>query len=139
MGNTTVYVIKATDLKETNEMYKKIYETWSKIVIKCVIPYVVLISTNVLIIKTFLNLNERPRKEKGEHNTADDHDNESNDSLRLHTNIRGLRQRQSQVNLGYLNLVISMVFLLCYSLIWIWAVTDFVALNPISSKVSYVH
>jgi hypothetical protein len=131
--NITVYVIKATKLKEKSEMYKKIYETWSKIVIKCVIPYVVLISTNVLIIKTFLNLNERPREEEGEEYSPDDYENYGNDSLRLHTNIRGLGQRQSQVNLGFLNLVISMLFLMCYSLIWIWTVTDFMALNPDST------
>ena len=138
IGNLTVYVLKHEDFKIHNQIYKVIYETISKLIVKCIVPYVCLIATNILMVRTFYNLKCIPRRE-----IEDDHQLESDDqqrqsgeenqqlhsiqdgvALRFHTGDRGLNLRQSQINLGFLNLAISVVFLLCYSIIWLWAVHD---------------
>ena len=126
--NTTLYVIKHTDLKSKNPAYHLIYDIVCKLIIMCVIPYVLLLTTNALMVITFCNLNRMPKKEEEEDQPlANDHERlEGQESLRIHTNSKEMKVRQSQINLGFLNLSITVIFLLCYSLRWFWSVHDLV-------------
>ena len=125
VGNATVYLIKHTNLKIYNQYYKLFYENVSKLVIKCVVPYIVLISTNVLIVRTLCRFDYTIKKRKPR--TIDFENSEErkkSSQLRLHTNARGVYLRESQIDLGIINLAITIVFLICYSLIWIWVIYD---------------
>ena len=181
--NTTLYLVKQTDFKLNNQEYKIVYEIILKLLVKSVLPYALLITTNLLIIRAFCNLKYRPMKQgdtdlrndmnnkKGslesqrhkesfefqtgnlsdmKQSCSKDMENENiddmsldvinldelrkSDSLRLHTGPRGLVLRQSQINLGFLNLAITIVFLMCYSIIWLWAIPDFISLLKSSSS-----
>ena len=132
--NVTLYVLKHTELKKRNTTYLIMNDIICKLFIKCIIPYILLLTTNILMVRTFCNLNQTPEKEEEEE--AEEEENEhlngpheslaAQDSMRIHTSSRGIRMRQSQINLGFLNLSITVVFLLCYSLIWFWAVHDII-------------
>ena len=86
------------------------------------------------MVRTFCNLNQAPKKDDEEDEEAEKEVREhlngphesltAQDSMRIHTSSREIRMRQSQINLGFLNLSITVVFLLCYSLIWFWAIHD---------------
>ena len=82
------------------------------------------------MVRTFCNLKQKPKKEEKENNEKDEPPDdgrpsfETQESMRIHTNSREIRIRQSQINLGYLNLSITVVFLACYSLRWSWAIFD---------------
>ena len=125
--NTKVYLMKHTDLK-LNPTYHLTYEIVCKLVIMCVIPYVLLLTTNFLMVQKFCNLKRMPRKEEEEDQPlADDRESlKGQDSMRIHTNSREMKVRQSQVNLAFLNLSITVVFLMCYSLRWFWSMHDLV-------------
>ena len=128
--NTTIYLIVHTELKKENCTYLIIYDIICKVIMKCIIPYILLLTTNLLMVRTFCNLKQKPKKEERENNEEDEPlDNgresfETQESMRIHTNSREIRIRQSQINLGYLNLSITVVFLACFSLRWSWAIFD---------------
>ena len=128
--DTTIYLIVHTDLKKENFTYLIIYDIVCKIIMKCVIPYILLLATNLLMVRTFCNLKQKTKKEEKENNEEDEPPDdgrpsfETQESMRIHTNSREIRIRQSQINLGYLNLSITVVFLACYSLRWSWAIFD---------------
>ena len=133
VGNTTLYLVKQTDLKLFNNHYKVIYETIGKLVVKCVVPYLVLITTNALILRAFVALKFTQKKQENEEGSENDTEEKEAESmegnkLRIHTSSKGVYLRESQVNLAFLNLVIAIVFLLCYSLLWIWIIHDCIIL-----------
>ena len=53
LRNTTIYVILGTGLK-SKESYQIAYETVAKLIVRCLIPYLILITTNVLIVRGFI-------------------------------------------------------------------------------------
>ena len=129
--DTTINVIKHSDFKINSLEYQIVYETIFKLIIKCVIPYITMITTNVLVVRTFCTLKITIKKEEDDNDKSEENQ-ESNDpnegmALRLHTSRERMSLRQSQINLGYFNLVITLIFLLCYSIIWLWAIRDFLA------------
>ena len=136
-GNTTVYLIKHTNLKINNKYYKIFYENVSKLVIKCVVPYFMLISTNVLIVRTLCKFDYTIKKRKPRViDFEDSEERKKSSQLRLHTSARGVYLRESQIDLGIVNLAITIVFLICYTLIWIWVIYDLkVLLGSSISKV----
>ena len=90
-----------------------------------------LITTNVFVVRAFCTLKIAIKKEEDD-NEESEENRESNDpnegtALRLHTSRERMSLRQSQINIGYFNLVITLIFLLCYSIIWLWAIRDFLA------------
>ena len=48
------------------------------------------------------------------------------DSMHIHLSLKQQRIRKSQVDLAIVNFVIALIFLFSYSLVWIWAIYDFV-------------
>ena len=128
--NTTIYLVLHTELKKENCTYLIIYDIICKLIMKCIIPYILLLTTNLLMVRAFCNLKQKPKKKDKLNNEEDQplHNRqesfETQESMRIHTNLREIRIRQSQINLGYLNLSISVVFLACYSLRWSWAISD---------------
>jgi len=139
VSNSTVYVIKSTKLK-SNKHYMIIYEIVFKFVVKCVFPYILLISTNVLVLRAFLNYNYTLKNEEGDIENIEENNErvrKTSKDMRLHTNARGIYLRESQVNLGIFNLAIVGVFLACYSVICVWGIYDLIMLvNPSPKKVS---
>lgn len=140
IADTTVNVIKNSSFKVRNIEYKIIYETVLKLIVKCVVPYVCMITTNLLVVRTFYNFKSKPRMEEEEDVTTEANyerrDTNEGSSLRFHIGQRGMRLRQSQINLGFLNLAITLVFLLCYSIIWLWAIRDtWILFDTFQSKV----
>ena len=125
--NTTLYIVAHTKLKRENCTYLIIYDIIFKLIIKCFIPYLLLLTTNLLMVRTFCELKQTPKKEEQEEDEPlnNEHENiAAHDSMRIHTNSREIKIRQSQINLGYLNLSISVVFLSCLSIRWSWALFD---------------
>merc|ERR1739844_126535 len=56
---------------------------------------------------------------------------DKSDALCVHVSNRHRYLRQSQIDLAIINLMIALVFLTSYSLVWVWAVYDFVCyLSP---------
>ena len=79
------------------------------------------------MVRTFCKLKQAPKKEEQEEEEPLNNIHENivpQDSMRIHTNSREIKIRQSQINLGYLNLSISVVFLSCLSIRWSWALFD---------------
>ena len=64
--DTTIYLIVHTDLKKENFTYLIIYDIVCKIIMKCVIPYILLLATNLLMVRTFCNLKQKTKKEEKE-------------------------------------------------------------------------
>ena len=127
MTNTTLYIIAHTDLKRESCTYLVIYDIIFKLITKCFIPYILLLTTNLLMVRTFCKLKQTPKKEEQEEEEPLNNIHENivaQDSMRIHTNSREIKIRQSQINLGYLNLSISVVFLSCLSIRWSWALFD---------------
>lgn len=125
--NTDIYLVSYTKLVLDNSSYLVIYDIICKLTIKCIIPYILLLSTNLLIIRALCKMKQTPREEiEGEDEPLDSgHENlEVQDPMRIHTNSRDITQRRSEVNLGYFNLSITAVFLVCYSLRVSWASFD---------------
>ena len=125
--NTTIYHVSYTRLVLDNSSYLVIYDIICKLTIKCIIPYILLLSTNLLMVRTLYKMKQTPREEIEEEDVPLDngHENfEVQDPMRIHTNSRDIRQRQSEINLGYFNLSITAVFLVCYSLRVSWALFD---------------
>ena len=133
LKNATIYLLQQTDLK-MNKSYNIIYETGCKLVVKCIAPYILLISTNLFMVRVFFDLYRTTYNEERQPDPEEDQGGQQTDGLRVHTTTTGARERQSQVNLGFLNLAISIVFMMCYSLIWLWAIYDLVGLFKISSS-----
>ena len=123
LRNTTIYVIVGTGLK-SNENYQIAYETVCKLIVKCIIPYCILITTNVLIVRGFITSHKALQYVPENNEVTESSDIQTRCTLRLHTSHKGARRRRLNVNLGILNLGIAVVFLLCYSLIWLWVVFD---------------
>ena len=116
------------------------------------IPYICLISLNVYIVRTLYSakysiiidkncsasLNER-QKDGGERQMkatmkslkSFDSSGEQTDALCIHVSNKHRYLRQSQIDLAIINLMIALVFLISYSLVWVWAIYDFVCyLSP---------
>ena len=127
MTNTTLYIIAHTDWTRESCTYLVIYDIIFKLITKCFIPYILLLTTNIFMVRTFCKLKQTPKKEEQEEDQPLNDVHESftaHDSMRIHTNSREIKIRQSQINLGYLNLSISVVFLSCLSIRWSWALFD---------------
>ena len=125
--NTTLYIVAHTELKRINCTYLVIYDIIFKLIVKCFIPYILLLTTNIFMVRTFCELKQTPKKEEQEEDQPLNDIPESfiaHDSMRIHTNSKEIKIRQSQINLGYLNLSISLVFLSCLSIRWTWALFD---------------
>lgn len=150
-GNTTLYETKPTSLGKSS-VYFQVYHTALKLVIKSVIPYICLISLNVCVVKTLYSakysviidknssgsINERQKDGSERQMKATmkslksvDLNGEESDALCVHVSNRHRYLRQSQIDLAIINLMIALVFLTSYSLVWVWAVYDFVCyLSP---------
>ena len=150
-GNTTLYETKPTSLGKSS-VYFQVYHTALKLVIKSVIPYICLISLNVCVVKTLYSakysviidknssgsINERQKDGSERQMKATmkslksvDLNGEESDALCIHVSNRHRYLRQSQIDLAIINLMIALVFLTSYSLVWVWAVYDFVCyLSP---------
>ena len=70
--NATVYLLKHTDLKLSNSHYTILYETIGKLIVKCVVPYLLLMSTNALILRDFFALKYTHRREDSSNSIEDD-------------------------------------------------------------------
>ena len=138
LKNTTVYLIKHTNFKILNQYYHIFYENVFKLLVKCIVPYIVLISTNVLIVRTLCQFDYTITKRKSDAGLLENSDERKKSSqLRLHTNAKGVYLRESQVHLAIVNLAITIIFLICYSMIWFWVIYDLsVLLGPGVSMVS---
>ena len=150
-GNTTLYETKPTTLGKSS-VYFQVYHTALKLVIKSVIPYICLISLNVCVVKTLYSakysviidknssgsINERQKDGSERQMKATmkslksvDLNGEESDALCVHVSNRNRYLRQSQIDLAIINLMIALVFLISYSLVWVWAIYDFVCyLSP---------
>ena len=117
LGNSTVYQIKHTDLKVCDRNYKIFYVIASKLVVKCIVPYIMLISTNVIIVRKLYQFDYTIRR-KQIYQIDCEHieERKRTSELRLHTNARGVNLRESQKILGIVNLAITLAFLVCYSI-----------------------
>ena len=125
LGNSTVYLIKHTNMKVYDENYKIFYENVSKLVVKCVVPYIILISTNLQIVRTLRQFDYTIKRTKiYQIDFENSEERKRTSQLRLHTNARGVYLRESQIILGIVNLAIALVFLVCYSMIWVWVIHD---------------
>ena len=138
LKDTTVYLIKHTNFKILNQYYHIFYENVFKLLVKCIVPYIVLISTNVLIVRTLCQFDYTITKRKSDAGLLENSDERKKSSqLRLHTNAKGVYLRESQVHLAIVNLAITIIFLICYSMIWFWVIYDLsVLLGPGVSMVS---
>ena len=137
IGNTSIYFIGRTNLG-SSVLYQQIYSTGTKLVLKCIIPYISLISLNVLIVKTLYGLrytlsndymidgkiNEEQKNNRQRKITLSS--NGETSPLYAHVSIKEQYIRGSQVDLAFVNLAIAAVFLISYSIIWVWAVYDFI-------------
>ena len=131
--NTSIYHVSYTRLFLENSSYLVIYDIICKLTIKCIIPVILLLSTNLLMIRGLLKLKQTPKEENVGEDKPFDNVHESlrwtlrrncEDPMRIHTNLRDIRQRQSEIYLGHFNLSITSVFLVCYSLRVTWALFD---------------
>ena len=138
--NTTIYWNSLTNLRK-NAAYQQIYHTGLKLILKCIIPYICLISLNVLIVKTLYGVRytlstdntsqsdildkmintERQRK-------VTISSNAQSEPLHIHVSDKQQYIRRSQIDLAIVNLAIAIMFLISYSLIWVWAIYDFIQL-----------
>ena len=127
-------------MKVYDKNYKIFYETVSKLVVKCVLPYLMLISTNVLIVRKLCQFDYTIKRGRIHQTDFEDSEEpEKSNQLRLHTNARGVHLRESQINLGIVNLAITLVFLVCYSMIWVWVIYDLhELLSPSTSEVRMI-
>ena len=137
IGNATIYMIQPTSLYN-NSIYQQIYRTGLKLLFKCIVPYISLISLNAMILKTLSSIryveSDKDRrngiKDKEQSNErirtlTMSSDNET-DCLHIHLSDKEQYMRQSQVDLAIVNFAIAVMFLISYSLIWVWAIHDFV-------------
>ena len=137
VGNTTIYFAKGTRLGNSS-LYRQIYSTGTKLIFKCIIPYICLISLNVLIVKTLYGVrytlsNDDMNDEKINKERNNDRQRKAtvssigeSDPLYVHVSDKQQCLRRSQVDLAFVNLAIAAVFLISYSLIWVWAIYDFI-------------
>ena len=85
--------------------------------------------TNVLIVRGFITAYKASQYGSENIEVSESSDVQTRCTLRLHTSHKGARRRRLNVNLGLLNLAIAVVFLLCYSLIWLWVIFDLYKLS----------
>ena len=137
IGNTTLTLIEPTSLEE-NAIYIQAYHSVFKVILKCIIPYICLIFLNVSIVRKIYSVRysivNDSLNEETIHNRQNDRKgltavmSSPGDSveLKVHASIKEHYIRKSQVSLATVNLAIAIIFLLSYSLIWVWAIYDFV-------------
>ena len=127
-------------MKVCDKNYKIFYEIVSKVVVKCIVQYIMLISTNVIIVRKLYQFDYTIRRKQIHQIDCENIEERKRTSeLRLHTNARGVYLRESQIILGIVNLAISLVFLVCYSMIWVWAIHDLHYLfSPSTSEVRMI-
>lgn len=135
MGNKTLYLIKHSDLK-FNKYYQIVYEIICKVIVKCFVPYIVLIVSNVKIIRVFLKTKNLLRERKKSSRLDYQKQFEEDDELRIHTSTKGKFLRKTHFRLGWFNFIIASVFMLCYSCIFIWSIYDL--WNLVASHMSKV-
>jgi hypothetical protein len=149
IGNVTLYMIQPTSFYK-NSLYQQIYHTGLKIFFKCIIPYISLIFLNSMILKTLYNITytesdnvrrngitdkEQRRRRSLKFSISSDSET---DCLNIHLSDKQQHMRKSQFDLAIVNFGIAIIFLISYSLIWVWAIYDFVQyLSPeLKSQVS---
>ena len=149
VGNATLYFREEAWFR-SDPVYQQIYHTGLKLIFKCIIPYISLIIPNVCIIRTLYgaryetddsNENETRNKENGS-STSNGRQRKltvfsnrpESDPLYVHISHRQQYLRKSQIDLAIVNMIIAVVFLISYSLIWAWAIHDF--LHYMSSESS---
>ena len=137
IGNATIYMIHPTSFYN-NSIYQQIYHTGLKLFFKCIVPYISLTSLNAMILKTLNSIkytesdndgrngikNKEQRNERTRKLTMLS-DTEM-DCLHIHLSDKEHCLRKSQVDLAIVNFAIAVIFLISYSLIWVWAIYDFV-------------
>ena len=146
IGNVSLYHVKEEKFRY-RPIYQQFYHTGLKLIFKCIFPYISLLFLNVSIIKTLYDANytrqdngnankeKRTRKSSKQHRkitissqqsvTISSQQSES-DPLQIHLSDRQEQLRKNQIQLAIVNMVIAIVFLVSYSLIWAWAVHDFI-------------
>ena len=132
VSNATVYFIRDETWKQ-NLIYHNVYVTGTKLVFKFLVPCILLTTLNIVIVRALRNLTYTLTREQNytlklrdddKQLPKDNEETEETDNLRVHIDANGRQLRQSQVDLGTINLAIAIVFLICYSLIGIWTVYD---------------
>ena len=94
--NTNIYHVSYTGLVLDNSSYLVIYDIICKLTIKCIIPFILLLSTNLLMVRTLFKMKQTPREEiEGEDRPFDNgHENsEVQDPMRIHSNLRDIKKR----------------------------------------------
>ena len=150
IGNVSLYYVKEEEFRYY-PIYQQFYHTGLKLIFKCIFPYISLLFLNVSIIRTLYDANNarqdngNANKEKGIRNsskqlrkiTISSQQSES-DPLQMHLSDRQEKLRKNQIQLAIVNMVIAIVFLFSYSLIWAWAIHDFIHyMSPEGLFVSY--
>ena len=135
IGNATIYMIQPTSLYK-NSLYQQVYHTGLKIFFKCIIPYISLIFLNAMILKTLYSITYTESDNDHRNGTNDTeqrterHRKFSSDSetdcMYIHLSNKQQHIRKKHVDLAVVNFAIALIFLISYSLIWVWAIYDFV-------------
>ena len=138
IGNVSLYYVKEEEFRYY-PIYQQFYHTGLKLIFKCIFPYISLLFLNVSIIRTLYDANNarqdngNANKEKGIRNSSKQHrkitissQQSESDPLQMHLSDRQEKLRKNQIQLAIVNMVIAIVFLFSYSLIWAWAIHDFI-------------
>ena len=134
----SLYYVKEEEFRYY-PIYQQFYHTGLKLIFKCIFPYISLLFLNVSIIKTLYDANYARRdngnanKEKAIRKSSKQHrqitissQQYESDPFQIHLSDRQEQLRNNQIQLAIVNMVIAIVFLVSYSLIWAWAIHDFI-------------
>ena len=138
IGNISFYYLKEEEFRY-DPIYQQFYHTGLKLIFKCIFPYISLLFLNVSIIKTLYDANHtkqdnnNAKKGKSINTSSEKHrkitissQQSESDPLQIHMSNRQEQLRRNQIQLAIVNMVIAIVFLFSYSLIWAWAIHDFI-------------
>ena len=106
-----------TDLR-TDPVYFQVYFVWSNFIINGVIPFVLLITLNILILKQLRTYSNRTSISRTKAKRASSKDKTELTQPRIHQHGVDER-RQAQVHMAKVSIIIVAIFIICHSIKWV--------------------
>ena len=101
--------VMPTDLRK-NEIYFQVYFVWSNFILNGIVPFVLLITLNVLILNQLRVYGNSVKKKK----------NGNSQLLQPRIHQHGAdERRQAQVHMAKVSIIIVAIFIVCHSIKWV--------------------